>query len=190
MMSQKANNILFFGCGTHKDRLMMSYILGKQESELVGKEAILQGYSLGIQRLDQTPMDPIPSMSKLVSVQDLLRINWGEDFQSYALVPNPTGKVSGVVWELNSDDLELIKYWELVDFGWYDEIEVIVKTTEAESLTVRTVCARVGQKMDKLIDTKEYRVWLQDHKLYKIVTEKSRQKYWEDIIKSAPAKNT
>ena len=163
---------------------MMAYILGRPETDLLGEKAVLPGYSLGIQHLEQTPDKPSPKLPKSTSVQDLLRKNWGDNFRSYALFPNPLGKVSGMLWSLNSKDLGLIRHWELVNYGWYEEIKVSVKTQDGKKHQATTVRIQKGQDLEQIIDDDQYRAWLQEQELYKIATSKSRLDFYQNQKRS------
>ena len=148
-LKPSSNRFLFFGCGTHRSKRKMAYILGRPETDLLGGKAVLTGYSLGIQHLEQTPDKPSPKLPKSTSVQDLLRKNW-----------------------------------ELVDYGWYKEIKVSVKTQDGKKHQATTVRIQRGQDLEQIIDDDQYRAWLQEQELYKIATSKSRLDFYQNQKRS------
>ena len=171
------NKILFFGCGTHREAAMMSYLLGRAESEFKGVPATIRGYSLCIQRLDQTPDTIFVNEHGSFSVQSLLRRNWDDSFRNYIIKADPEGSVAGIIWELDYLDFEIIKYWEIVDYGWYEECDVVAHTDDGQQISVRSVRLRKGHQIDSIVDSISYDPWLQSQEQYKIAATKSRQDF-------------
>src|SRR3990172_8250986 len=120
------DTVLYFAYGANRDIRMMQAITGS--GELKGRPATLKGYSFYVQRLDQI-LDTIAENSPApISPRDLLKESWPDTFTSYIIKEDPEGEVSGTVWELSPLQRELVRDWELVDFGWYGDIktEVII----------------------------------------------------------------
>ena len=111
------DKVLYFAYGANRDIKMMQAITGS--SELKGKPATLKGYSLYVQRLDQVPDTVSENSPAPISPRDLLKESWPDTFTSYIIKEDPEGEVAGVVWELTPLQRELVRDWELVDFGWY-----------------------------------------------------------------------
>ena len=117
-MSEEA--IQYFAYGANRDLQMMKAITGAQE--LFGRPGILKGYTLCVQKLNQVPdvaseTSPVP-----ISPRELLKQSWPYTFESYIIKPDPNGEVAGTIWELTPLQRELVRDWELVDFGWYKDI--------------------------------------------------------------------
>lgn len=75
--------IFYFGYGANRDPKMMEAITGKKN--LVGRPAVLKGYSLCVQRLDQVPDTIAPSAPAPVSPRTILKDNWSPTFTSYII---------------------------------------------------------------------------------------------------------
>jgi len=176
-----SHKVLYFGYGANRDPKMIAAIVGKPESELVGRPATLEGYSLGVQRLDQIPDITIPKAPAPISARDLLKESWDETFTSYVIKQDREGKVSGTIWELTPDERERIRDWELIDFGWYEDCEGLAKTPEGEEIPIITERLGSGQQIDREVDGIHYETWLNDPARFEIVAEKARQEYDERL---------
>ncbi|HVF68942.1 MAG TPA: hypothetical protein VNA13_00070 [Xanthomonadales bacterium] len=115
---------LFFGYGANRNRSKITQIIGKDPGEGVG--AILESYSLHLQKLDQIP-DPAQS--------DLKDI-FGNGFSAYTIRPGK-GFVAGIVWSVTEEELKKIKEWEYVG-NWRDILEVTVKSEDFYTVKVLT----------------------------------------------------
>src|SRR3990170_7671433 len=104
--------VLYFGYGANSRREMMEAITGNPH--LVGHPAALKGFRLCVQRLDQVPE----------AARKILRDHWPESFESYIIKPgSESDEVAGTVWDLTPLERELVRDWELVDVGWYQDME-------------------------------------------------------------------
>jgi hypothetical protein len=159
---------------------MMSYILGKQEEELSGTAASIKGYELAVQRLHQSPDTTFLIESKPTSVRKLLEGNWGSNFQSYVLKKNNDSYVEGVIWELDEIEYELVRYWDLVDQGWYGEFQGVAVNNQGQSVPIVSLQLGEGQEIDRIAHPREYNPWLQSPEQYKEITAKSRHSYFRE----------
>ncbi len=174
-MEQK---ILYFGYGANRDPKMMEWITGNKD--LVGKPGILKGYALCIQRKDQVPDEVSITAPAPLSARQLLD-NWPETFESYNIKKDSTGEVYGTVWVLTPQDRELVRDWELIDFGWYKDIATKVQTEEGQILEVQTEGMREDQQFDREVDGKNYETWLQPPEDFKRIATRSREEYFARI---------
>jgi hypothetical protein len=115
---------LFFGYGANSDRQKIKQIIGRDPGEGVG--AILDNYVLAVQELSLIPEPP----------RNLLAQIYGNSFKAYTLKKGQ-GVVSGVLWELNDDELAIFKKWEFVGV-WREIIEVEVKSAGQKPVSVLT----------------------------------------------------
>ncbi|MCL5432650.1 MAG: gamma-glutamylcyclotransferase [Patescibacteria group bacterium] len=141
------NKILYFAYGANMDKGMIRAITGNDR--LVGRPAILDGYEIGIQRIDQTPKD----------VEKLLRNSWGDDFKTYVIYPRLGAKVKGMVWELTETERRLVRNWEFVEkevgprFSWYKQV-LIDRVSTPEGGTIEGLETEIlgdGQEIDGTI---------------------------------------
>jgi len=175
--------VMYFGYGATRDSGVISIILGKPESALVGRKAVLEGFDLAIQRLDQVPDVILPTAPSAISVRESLRKVWGDNFRSYVLKPNSGGRVSGIIWELTPEDIERIKDWELLDFGWFEDTNGEAITPEGNRIPVVTEKIRSDQEVDQVVDGLEYETWLEDPEKFKAVAEKARHEYDDRLLR-------
>jgi hypothetical protein len=177
--------VLYFGYGANRDARMITAITGKPESELVGHPAVLEGYTLAVQRLDQIPDTISPDAPIRISPQQLLREVWGEDFESYVIKASPNGKVNGTVWELTEDERERVRDWELLDFGWYHDVEGRVRLDDGSEIAVVTEALDDYQQIDREVDGMNYETWVIPAQYLEREAVRTRGEYDERILKNS-----
>lgn len=136
--------IIYFGYGANKDYFKLREILGKEPKG--GEGAVLQGFNLAIQTLND-----IPDQAK-----NILNKVWGDNFQSYTIKPG-TGMIEGRVWILDQEDLEKLKEWEFVgNNSWKEFITVTVTNSDGKTITALTEKSREEYGIKKLVDGLNY----------------------------------
>jgi hypothetical protein len=171
--------IPYFGYGANRDTQMMEEITGAQG--LVGSPATLKGWGLCVQRIDQVPNVVLASAPAPVSVRTLLDNACPPDFVSYTIRPDPDNEVTGMIFMLNPLQRELVRNWELIDFGWYRDIKVSVVTPEGESIPVQTEALGEGQEVDREVNGHDYPTFLNDREFMRTNAESARSEYFEMI---------
>ncbi|KKP60283.1 MAG: hypothetical protein UR54_C0015G0004 [Candidatus Roizmanbacteria bacterium GW2011_GWA2_34_18] len=131
-----------FGYGANRNRERMEEILHKKLKG--GYGAILKNNILCIQTLKQIPKEP----------QKILKEVWGDDFKSYT-IRKGTGIVAGVVWELEKEDVELLKKWEYVGI-WRELIPVTITLYDQVIIEAFTEKAYDNQEIDEITDGLTY----------------------------------
>ena len=116
--------ILFFGYGANRDGNKIAQITGEDLRESVG--AVLEGYKLAYQTLDQVPQP----------ARDVLKDTWGNTFRAYTLRKGE-GVTQGVIWPVSEEGLKKIEEWEFIG-SWRELIKVRVRTFDNTELTVYT----------------------------------------------------
>ncbi len=170
------NKILYFAYGNNREPEIMQALTGNKK--LVGHEATLKGYVLGVQRLDQVPKTRMPGLP--ISPYEAIKRNWDDKFESY-VVKKGEGDVKGIVWELTPEERELVRDWELVDFGWYKDIKGKAVTKDGREVDIQTEGFREGQEVDREVDGKDYPAFLNKFGDFQRVAEKARREYLERI---------
>lgn len=173
------SKVLYFGYGANRDQKMMEWITGTKE--LKGTPAVLKGYKLVVQRLDQIPDLALSAAPAPFSAREMVVMNWPEDFTSYTIKEDPEGEVHGTLWELSPQDRDLVRDWELIDFGWYKDLKVTVKTEDGRELEVQTEGIGDGQEYDREVDGSNYETWLNPPAEFERIATKSRQEYFERL---------
>jgi len=118
------NKILFFGYGANRSKSKINQIIGGEPGSGMG--AIIEGYRLAYQSLDQIPEPAKTNLQK----------TWGNDFKAYTLKEGE-GVVGGVLWEISEEDFQKIKEWEYIGV-WRELIEVDIKTSDGKRIHVLT----------------------------------------------------
>lgn len=161
------NKILYFGYGANSQREMMEAITGNKS--LVGQPAVLGGFKLCIQKMDQIPD----------SVRNILQENWGKDFETYIIKHGKeTDEVAGTVWELTDQERELVRDWELIDVGWYKDIKGKA-LVNGRGVDIQTEGFREGQEVDREVDGRNYPPFLNRLEDFQRVATKAREEYLE-----------
>lgn len=114
------------------------------------QEAVLEGYNLVVQRLDQVP-DP---------AQKIIRGTWGDTFESYNLTPGD-GRIKGFKCTITEDQMKRLAEWEFEEFGWFVPREVeITNPTTGEKEKVMTMVMGEGQEYDRVVDGENFEPFL------------------------------
>lgn len=166
MVRISPKKIIYFGYGANRSLEMMQAITGN--TDLVGYPAVLKGFKLCIQRLDQTP----------IKVQKILRQSWLDNFESYIIAPGEEkDEVLGTIWELTSLERELVRNWELIDMGWYKDMVIKVTTQDGRKIDAQTEGLRDGQVVDRKVSGKKYKTFLNPVRDFEKSAKQSREEY-------------
>lgn len=134
--TDKNRFIYYFGFGTNKDLAMMEHMIGRKN--ITGEPGKLPGYDVCIQLTKQFRTE-IPADSPFpVSPHDLILKSWGPDFEMYVSKPNPDGVAYGTIWEITIEELELVREWELVDYGAQEDAWGIAIADDGKNYKVIT----------------------------------------------------
>ncbi|EKD86923.1 MAG: hypothetical protein ACD_37C00100G0003 [uncultured bacterium] len=172
------DKVLYFGYGANSDSRMMEAITGSQN--LVGKPAVLKDWELCLQRLDQIPDRVVSSAPVPLSPQKEIRRNWDENFLTYVIRPANGKEVHGTMWELTPQERELVRDWEMVDFGWYEDEDVEIVTPEG-AIQVQTEVLGDEQEIDRVVDEAGYPPFPNDLSDFLRIAEQSRREYFQRL---------
>lgn len=154
--------IAYFGFGSNKDLEMMQHIIGR--NDIHGIPGHLIGYDLCIQ-LGRQFRTEIPKNSPApISPRDLIIRSWGPDFQMFVSKPNPTGITYGTIWFITPEELQLVRNWELVDFGAQDDARGFALGDDGELYEIITQ-SFVGPQpieIDRIIKGGDYAPYIHD----------------------------
>ena len=172
------DKVLYFGYGANRQPEMMEAITGN--TNLIGRQAILKGFKLCVQRMDQVPDSVFPGSPAPISPKKILKESWPDNFKTYMIKPGgEADEVMGTIWELSPLERELVRDWELVDFGWYKDMKGKAGTLDGQIFDVQTEGLRDGQEVDREIDEENYKPFLNPLSDFQRVAEKSRREYLE-----------
>jgi hypothetical protein len=128
--------IKYFGFGTNKDLEMMEHMIGRKNIQ--GEKGKLFGYELCVQRGAQF-REEIPENSVLgISPRTLIVNSWGPEFKMYVSRPNPEGIIFGTIWDITEDEFQLVREWEMVDYGAQEDVKALASNSKGEMVGVIT----------------------------------------------------
>ena len=151
------STISYFGYGAMANRAIMTALLGRTPHFEVRNSAI-RGWGLVTQNLSDIPNAARMHDGVEINPQQLMREIWGEDFRSYTIIPRQEGTVYGILWEgLTDPEDELLKEWQLIQWGWYKNIPDVVVSAGGTRVTgCRTECIGDNQGFD---DSAPFLTW-------------------------------
>jgi len=135
-------SIQFFGYGLLIDRTVLQEIIGHDPG--VAKSALVEGYSLTYQTIEQ-----IPEIIRPV----LMRV-WGDSFRAYTLKKGK-GFVRGVIWNLSEEEFEKIKKWECIG-TWREQKNIKTYTAQGDTIEAETILAIEDQPVKEIVDGINY----------------------------------
>ncbi len=170
------NKVLYFGYGANRDIRMMEAITGNKN--LNGQPADLKGFTLVVQRKNQIPDTVLTDAPAPLSPRSLLE-DWPDNFESYNIKPGAeTDEVSGTIWELTPLERDLVRDWELIDFGWYKDLENLKAITQdGKEITVETEGLREDQEIARQVNGKSYETFLMPIEDFQRIAIKTREEF-------------
>jgi hypothetical protein len=177
-MKKTKETVAYFGFGTNRDLSMMQHMIGRKK--IRGQHGQLPGYEITIQRADQfrtqkLPTSPLPNKSP----RDLIMNTWGPGFEMYTSRPNPTGVAYGTIWYVTHEELELVREWEIVDYGCQEDAYGVAITDEGEKVEVITQSFLRPAEIDRVVVGDDYEPYIWDKREMLKMADKLRLEYLE-----------
>jgi hypothetical protein len=178
-----SETLLYAGYGANRDLEMITAIVG-DAPKVVGSVAI-QGVELCVQTQDQITRDISDTAPAPLSPKQVIDRAWGEKsgFETYAIRPQQSSSVNATLFELTQMQRDLIAEWELVEFGWYNQMSVSVVLEDGSQVQAVTEGFAEGQDVDRVIDGNNYETFLADPVAMFSTAEKARLDYLEQLEK-------
>jgi hypothetical protein len=171
--------IHYFGFGANRDNRMIEALIGRS---IVGVPALLNGYRLCVQSLPHIPDTIVPTAPVPVSPRAVIAENWPPEFESYGVRPARAYVVAGTIWALTHIEREIIRDWELVDFGWSEDVSGEAVTLSGARVPVVTEQLRANQLIDRTVDTYDYPNFLHPVSDFVRVATKCRSEFLERVF--------
>lgn len=153
--------IFYFGFGTNKDIAMMQHMIGRED--IKGEPGRLIGYEVCIQRTDQFRTDIPPTTPFAATPRSLIMKTWGPDFLMYVSRPNPTSIAHGTIWQITPEELELVRCWELVDYGAQEDAWGFAINSNGELKKVITQSfMKPTFDIDRVVEDEDYEPYIWD----------------------------
>jgi hypothetical protein len=86
-------------------------------------------------------------------------------------------EVAGRVYELTSQERALIAEWEMIEFGWYKEMNMTAVLEDGTSVSVNTEGLSDGASIDRVINGIDYPTYLNDPTVMFKVAEQARDDF-------------
>ncbi|MDB5175696.1 MAG: hypothetical protein JWM81_554 [Candidatus Saccharibacteria bacterium] len=174
-------NILYAGYGANRDPEMIRAIVGGV-STIIGNVAI-HDVELCVQRYDQITDDVSDAAPVALSPKQIINSAWGEqsNFETYAIRPSQSSTVSAVLFELTPLQRALVAEWELIEFGWYDRMNVTVELEDGTTLQAETEGFANDQHIDRVVEGEGYETFLANPTAMFKTAEKARSDYLEQL---------
>lgn len=153
--------IKYFGFGTNKDRDMMEHMIGRKD--ILGETAKLPGYEVCTQLAKHFNTE-IPQDSPIDrSAYHILVGSWGEEFEMYASIPKEDAIAYGTIWYITPLELELVREWEMVDYGAQEDAYGIAITKSGDKIPVITQSfIKQSYTIHKTIEGPDYAAYVHD----------------------------
>lgn len=147
------------------DSDLIRILTGKEVQEK--EEAVLDGYDLVIQRIDQVP----------TPAQAIMRESWGDNFESYNLASGQ-GSIKGIACKVTEDQWDRLRDWEFEEFGWFVSREVGIRNPNTgETKRVLTMVMGEGQQYDRKANGLDFAPFLMPKEKTLEVAAKARALY-------------
>lgn len=158
----KKDLIAYFGFGTNRDLSMMQHMIGRKK--IKGEHGRLIGYEITIQKSKQFRTE-IPKTSPYpVSPRNLILRGWGPKFEMFTSRPNVTGVAYGTIWYITQEELELVREWEIVDYGCQEDAFGIAVTKTGKLVKVITQSFLKPAKISRVIRGDKYASYIWNKK--------------------------
>ncbi len=142
---------LFFGFGADCESDMIEAVIGRKPT--IVSEAILPGYQLCIQSLEDIPVSG-------ANPREILQRSWGNDFVSYTIRQNKEEQVKGTLFSMSQRERMMLDIWEMVPEGWQDSVVVRVKLPNGKFVRARTQRLPRGHNHGYSTSGLNYKPWL------------------------------
>ncbi len=128
--------IPYFGYGTNRDHDMMAAMIGRDSLE--GAKGIVRDYELVIQGLEHIPDKILPTAPAPKSPREIMGSSLSADARLYIIRPKKGAVTYGTIWQITPKEYEIVRDWELLDFGMQEDMKVEAETETGEKMIAQT----------------------------------------------------
>ena len=126
----------YFGYGTNRDHDMMAAMIGR--NNLSGVKGIIFDYELVIQNLEHISDTVLPTAPVARSSREIMKTALGNSAKLYIIRPKAGAVTRGTIWQITPEEYEMVRDWELLDFGMQEDMKVLAQTETGEKITAQT----------------------------------------------------
>jgi len=128
--------ISYFGYGTNRDHDMMAAMIGR--TNLSGANGIILNYELVIQNLEHIPDKVLSTAPVARSPREIMRAALGGNAKLYIIRPKSGAITYGTIWQITQEEYEMVRDWELLDFGMQEDMQVMAQKETDEEIIAQT----------------------------------------------------
>lgn len=128
--------ISYFGYGTNRDHDMMAAMIGR--NNLSGTRGVISDYELVIQNLEHISNKILPTAPVPRSPREIMKTALSDDAKLYIIRPKTGATTYGTIWQITPREYEMVRDWELLDFGMQEDMKVSAQTENGKKITVQT----------------------------------------------------
>lgn len=146
-----SNIVKYFSYVVNENIEMLQALFGRKN--LLYEDAILQGYELCIQTVNDVS-NKIPSSSPLKkSPREIMKDFFGANYELYVIRANSQKKVSGKIWYVSPEEYEYLREWEMIEYGMSEDIVARAINDDGDSMTVSTYgLVKNPKNISKVVD--------------------------------------
>lgn len=168
----------YFSYGTNRDLDMMAAIIGRKN--IVGEPGKLIGYELCIQKVEHIPGVSLATAPTELSPREIVTKVFDENFELYIIKPNANAETYGTIWQLNPEEYELVREWELLEFGMQEDIRAMALDSKGSVVNIVTHGSlSTSTPIDRCVAGDTYEDYIVPKKDILQVAERVRSEYIE-----------
>ena len=180
--------IKYFGFGTNRDKEMMEHMIGRQS--IKGEPGRLLDFEFGIVGLDNF-RNEIPKTSPIkLTPRQLVQNGFGDDFRMFVSRPKKGAVTYGTIWTITTFELDLVREWEMVEYGAQEDAKGIAVNEKGEQIEVITQSfLREPSIIDEIITGSNYEDYIAPKEVMLKRADEVRQQYiklLEDLKNKKP----
>lgn len=126
----------YFGYGSNRDHDMMAAIIGRDN--LSGIRGIIFNYELVIQNIEHIPDKILSTAPVAHSPRGIMKRSLGDKAKLYIIRPRHGAITYGTIWQITPEEYEMVRNWELLDFGMQEDMQVVAQTETGKKIMVQT----------------------------------------------------
>ena len=161
---------------------MMAAIIGREKID--GAPARLLGFELVVQKTNDISNEIIKTAPIPASPRQIVEKAFDKNFELYIIRPRINGVTFGTIWQIKEKEYQLVREWELLDFGMQQNIHAIAvgsKNTLINVVTHGTLNRRAF--INRTIEGNDYDNYLvMKDKILKVAT-RVREEYLARLSK-------
>ena len=182
MNPKKQKFVNYFGYGSNRDLAMMAAMVGRKK--ISGVPAKMLGHILCIQSSKDISGKVLKTAPFPSSPRAIVTKCFDKNFELYITKPKAHAVTYGTLWKLTPQEVELVRDWELLDFGMQEDMKVMVVDNKGKMMHAYTHGSLSSRlPINRIVEGDDYEDYLVPKKKILNVAVKSRQEYFDRLKK-------